>query len=83
MALDQKLIALDQLLNTFYKDGKADETISARAWRCRDTWKRRVAFIDWVFYRLLGEIDHCKQSYESEVNRTQLPLEYRTTVQEQ
>ena len=74
----QPLIALDQFLNTLVwirgdGFGMADETLSARAWRLRDqssAWKR----IDKAFF---WQREHCKQSYESEVQRKQLPKEYQ------
>lgn len=74
----QPLIALDQLLNTvvWIKGdgfGYADETLSARSWRLRDqsnAWKR----IDRIFF---WDNDHCRLSYESEMNRKHLPVEYQ------
>jgi hypothetical protein len=77
--IKQFLIALDQLANTvtWIKGdgfGFADETISARAWRLRDqsnAWRR----IDRLFF---WDKEHCRQSYESELMRRQLPKEYRT-----
>lgn len=73
----QMLIAIDQLVNTYFK-GWADESISSRAYRrslnnCR--WcpvGRRI--IDAIFY---WEPDHCKKSYDSEMERFQLPPEFR------
>ena len=46
MNTKQVLIAVDQLLNTL-TGGWADETISARAWRCNSIWA--VRFINWIF----------------------------------
>jgi hypothetical protein len=77
--IKQFLIALDQLANTavWIKGdgfGFADETLSARAWRLRDqsnAWRR----IDRLFF---WDKEHCRQSYESELMRRQLPKEYRT-----
>ena len=74
----QFLIALDQLANTvtwIHGDGfgYADETLSARAWRLRDqsnAWKR----IDRLFF---WDPDHCRTSFEAELNRKQLPAVYR------
>ncbi len=71
--MKQVLIALDQLANTLV-GGYADETISARAHR--KGWKRREAFINWLF----RDQNHCKSSYDSEVLREQLPNEYRRGV---
>lgn len=78
MSLKQVAIALDQLVNTltWIKGdgfGYADETLSARAWRLRsqsNTWRR----IDKLFF---WQTEHCKSSFESEMNRNQLPEEYR------
>lgn len=67
----QVLIALDQLANAL-TGGMADETVSAHAYRRNWTW--RIAFFNWVF----NDPDHCKDSYESERLRAQLPSEYRT-----
>ena len=71
----QILVAVDQLANTML-GGMADETLSARAWRhhldgSRD-WPR--AIIDALFF---WQADHCRSAYESEVERRQLPPEYR------
>jgi hypothetical protein len=72
----QILIAIDQLLNAIF-GGYADETISARAWRCRNKkrrWKIARAVIDGLFY---FDKDHCYLSYVSERDRAQMPPEYR------
>ena len=73
------LIGLDQLINTLVwikgdGFGLPDETLSARAWRLRDqsnAWKRIDAL-------LFFDPDHCRTSYESELERKQLPSEYRS-----
>ena len=67
--MKQVLIAVDQLLNTL-TGGWADETVSARAWRCNSIWA--VRFINWIF----GNPNHCKDSYESELYMRQLPRSY-------
>lgn len=75
--MKQVMIALDQLANTviWIKGdgfGYADETLSARAWRLRDqsnAWRR----IDRIFF---WEAEHCRASYESEVERKHLPSHY-------
>ena len=74
----QKFIAIDQFINTWYNDGKADETLSARAYR--ENWTTFQKRVDWVFFKLFGEVDHCKTSWESEVQRKHLPKEYSTNV---
>lgn len=71
----QVLVAIDQLVNTLLW-GKADETLSARAWRhhldgSRD-WPYKL--IDALFF---WQSDHCRQAYESEMERAHLPKEYR------
>lgn len=76
--LTQFLIALDQMINTIVwvrgdGFGKADETLSARAWRLRkgsNTYK----FINFLFF---WQKNHCYESYLSEVERKHLPSEYR------
>ena len=72
------LIGIDQTINTLVwikGDGLGlpDETLSARAWRLRtqsNAWKRidRLMFFD---------PDHCRTSFEAELNRKQLPQEYQ------
>ena len=63
----QVLIALDQLANTLLA-GRADETLSARAYRLsRDRgrhWPRRV--IDALFF---WDENHCEQAHLSELLR--------------
>jgi hypothetical protein len=78
----QILIALDQLGNAILF-GHADETLSARAYRWELQGKLRGyllrPLIDAFFYAItLGkDREHCKESYESEVQRKQLPEHYR------
>ena len=70
------LIAIDQLVNALLA-GWPDETLSSRAWRWekngRRSWPRRA--IDLIFFM---EKDHCRNSFESERARRQLPPELRT-----
>lgn len=73
--MKQVLIALDQLINTFFF-GWADETISARSYRNQNKYNWYLA------YRLINIIffwkkDHCYDAYISERFRRQLPIEYR------
>ena len=70
----QVLIALDQLVNTLL-GGMADETLSARAWRHKLDGSRSWPcwLIDKLFFWQDG---HCRQAYESEVLRRQLPDAY-------
>lgn len=70
----QVLVALDQLANTFL-GGYADETLSSRAYRRRLRGKGGCAWvIDHIFF---WQDEHCKASYESELERAQLPVEFR------
>lgn len=79
--MKQCLIAVDQLINTVIPAkgegfGKADETISARAWRLRGrkSWHVARVVIDFLFF----DDKHCERSYLSELARKQLPKEYAT-----
>jgi hypothetical protein len=73
----QILIAVDQLANALLA-GMADETLSARTWRNRDSGKRRWRFALVVINTLFGDDDHCRDAFEAERTRRQLPPEYRT-----
>lgn len=77
----QVLIALDQLINTLIW-GMADETLSARAHRhaLKGDRKWPEKLINALFF---WQSNHCKEAYESEINRSQLPPEMRekTSVQ--
>lgn len=70
----QVLIAIDQLLNALF-GGWADETISARTHR--SGWVILEVLIDFTFGLLFFEVNHCRNSYQSEMNRNHLPPEYR------
>ena len=67
----QVLIAIDQLLNTLLC-GYADESMSSRAHRLAiergRKWPEKI--IDALFF---WQEDHCLKSYESELERSQLP----------
>lgn len=76
MSLKQILIAIDQLGNAL-AGGWADETLSARLWRCwlqGTTGPAGWQFVDAIFF---WESNHCYQSWRSEVDRAQLPGHYR------
>lgn len=79
-AVLQILIAFDQLVNAFC-GGDADETLSARAHRMREKkhkwWGWTARAIDMLFFWQDG---HCKQAYESEVQRAHLPNNYRSVA---
>lgn len=76
------LIALDQLIYVLITLGKGspDETLSAAAWRTEQNGKffGRVfrPVIDLMF--LPFEREHCRVSFESEINRSHLPNGYNT-----
>ena len=78
----QTLIAVDQLINTLIKIkgdgcGKADETISARVFRCYLQGlisDRAYLAIDALFF---WQEAHCYQSWVAERDRHQLPGHYR------
>ncbi len=75
--IDQVLIAVDQLANTLI-GGRADETLSARAYRCERegsrAWSAARKAIDALFF---FTPDHCRASWLSEFERRQLPSAYR------
>lgn len=75
--LRQTLVAVDQLANSIL-GGWADETLSSRLWRKRERpgWKQARATLDFIA-ACLGDKDHCRASYESEVRRLQCPPEMR------
>ena len=69
------IIWLSQTVNVFL-GGMPDEMLSARAYRCRDNWFWGIArvVLDIAFF---WQTDHCKQCYEWERQRLDLPTEYR------
>ena len=76
--MTQFLIAFDQVMNTlvYIKGdgwGYADETLSARAWRLREQSSYPYRIINGLFF---WQENHCKTSYESEMNNKHLPKEY-------
>lgn len=77
--IKQFLIALDQAANTLIKLsdgwGYADEMLSARAWRLRDRHPGLRRAIDLLFF---WDLNHCEECYAIEMERKQLPGEYRT-----
>ena len=72
----QVVIALDQLLNTIL-GGWADEMLSARCWRRK--WLLRYALDYVVFLWQKDEAGrrHCEQCYWHELERKDMPEEYR------
>jgi hypothetical protein len=82
--VNQPLIAIDQLINCcIYIAGDgwgwADETISARLFRCHlqdlisGRWHRAVDAL-WFW-----DADHCFKSWRSEIHRRHLPSYYLIT----
>lgn len=71
----QVLIGIDQLINTLFA-GYADETLSARAYRCRNkrNWAVIMRLIDGLFF---WQKAHCRGAYLMEIERRQLPDVYR------
>lgn len=73
--MKQVLIALDQLAHTLI-GGKADEALSAAAYRWelagKRAWPRRL--IDLIFF---WDAQHCFVSYQAEMSRMHLPGHYR------
>lgn len=71
----QARIGWDQLFNAIL-GGYSDETISARAHRSQGTWYWNVVRViaNTIF---CWQEDHCKESYEREMNREYMPEVYR------
>ena len=70
------LIAFDQLVNAICC-GYPDETLSARCWREQ---RRARHVIDRIFFWDKdedGDFNHCHSSYWHEMQRKDLPEEYR------
>lgn len=70
----QVLIALDQLI-TALVGGFADETLSSYSYRMEQQgkpWGVARRFIDFLFFE-----GHCEQAYLAEIERHQLPPEFR------
>ena len=75
--IKQTAIAIDQLFNALF-GGWCDETISSRSWRKSGKspfWYVARKFIDTI---LFFDKDHCRTSYESEINRMHCPPSLRT-----
>lgn len=68
-------IGFDQLINTLFR-GMPDETLSSRAWRHYVDGSRKwpKVIIDALFF---FDPDHCRTSYESEIERKQSKPEMR------
>ena len=75
--IKNNLISFDQSCNTIL-NVYPDETLSARAWRTEQENNTFGKFfrptIDTLFF---FQKDHCYNSYLSEIERKQLPKEYK------
>ena len=75
------LIALDQSVNTLIRIdgewGRPDEMLSARAWRLRYTHPRLRLWADRLFF---WDDNHCRECWEIERQRKQLPPSYEWDV---
>lgn len=75
----QPVLALDQFLNTLLwlkgdGFGMADEVISARAYRLRESHPWLIRWIDRVFF---WDRFHCQECFGMEMARVQLPSTYQ------
>lgn len=71
------LIVVDQTFNAIL-GGMPDETLSARAWRLHERyWYANFLrlLID-GFFLIFFQKNHCKKSYDSEIERKHLPDSY-------
>lgn len=72
------LIGLDQTANCLVKLddgwGAPDEMLSARAWRLKEQHPKLHVWIDHLFF---WDPDHCAECFAIEMERKQLPGEYR------
>lgn len=75
--LKQFAISIDQTINTIF-GGWADESISSRSHRLAEErgrpWPKRI--INALFF---WQEDHCREAYESEIERLQVPPQLRDT----
>lgn len=74
------LVALDQLAWVILSLGRGmpDESISAAAWRMESQGKLAGRILRPVIDTLLWfDVDHCRRSWESERDRTQIDGSYR------
>lgn len=71
-------IGQDQAVNCLVKLsdgwGYPDEMLSSRAWRLRNEHPRLRLWIDRLFF---WDKDHCRECYEIELARKQMPEIYR------
>lgn len=72
------LVSLDQCVNVMFLNGYPDETLSSRfyRWHRDDKYKYPMIILDKIAI-LLGDKNHCYNSYLSEKLNRQLPPEFR------
>lgn len=68
--LKNLLIGIDQVFNCIFM-GWSDETFSSRCYR---EFPKLVPFLDTIFF---FDPNHCEESYRSERERRQFPVELR------
>lgn len=70
----QIAVAYDQLGNATGA-GDEDETVSARCWRLKSApnYGRLQRAIDWLFFALRDETDHCESAFKAERARRSRP----------
>ena len=76
----QVAVAFDQLLNTIFCNGWADETMSSNAYRMHRDGKRAAFLcpcIDFLVLMLFHQKDHCKTAHDAEREGYYLPPELR------
>lgn len=66
-------VGFDQLGNVA-AGGDEDEVFSSRCWRMRDKaiYGRLVKFIDWLFFVLDGQANHCLNAWIEEQKKCQI-----------
>lgn len=74
--IEQNLIAIDQLINTLFFFGWADETLSARIHRSNmfTRWRMLEYIVDTIFF---WKKDYCEDSWAKGMMRRQAPVEFR------
>lgn len=72
------LVSFDQCVNVVFLNGYPDETLSSRFYRWnRDGIHKYPMIILDKIAAILGDKNHCYESYKSEELRRQLPPEFR------
>ena len=75
------LIGIDQAVNCLVKLsdgwGLPDEMLSARAWRLRAEHPALMRWIDRLYF---WDAAHCRECYEIELQRRQVPAGYQSEM---